>query len=161
LAGRRELFNPRRPYSSRRELINTRQPAHRPTGINVADRDALDCCSDTCDVNICVEMDLGTHMLCARFYPLEPGVTLPQEWTMVVKCPRRSRVATKASGGTLRQNNPIERHQFLDGVPTPPWVPESPWAGSLPLQSPVRPPLYRFTIFPSQFNNDQFLDGGS
>jgi hypothetical protein len=29
----------------------------------------------TCDVNICVEMDPGTHMLCARFYPLEPGVT--------------------------------------------------------------------------------------
>jgi hypothetical protein len=29
----------------------------------------------TCDVNICVEMDLGTHMVCARFYPLEPGVT--------------------------------------------------------------------------------------
>jgi hypothetical protein len=23
----------------------------------------------TCDVNICVEMDLGTHMVCARFYP--------------------------------------------------------------------------------------------
>jgi hypothetical protein len=29
----------------------------------------------TCDVNICVEMDPDTHMLCARFYPLEPGVT--------------------------------------------------------------------------------------
>jgi hypothetical protein len=29
----------------------------------------------TCDVNICVEMDPGTHMVCARFYPLEPGVT--------------------------------------------------------------------------------------
>jgi hypothetical protein len=29
----------------------------------------------TCDVNICVEMDPGIHMLCARFYPLEPGVT--------------------------------------------------------------------------------------
>jgi hypothetical protein len=29
----------------------------------------------TCDVNICVEMDLGTHMVCARFYPLELGVT--------------------------------------------------------------------------------------
>jgi hypothetical protein len=28
----------------------------------------------TCDVNICVEMDPGTHMVCARFYPLEPGV---------------------------------------------------------------------------------------
>jgi hypothetical protein len=22
-----------------------------------------------------VEMDPGTHMVCARFYPLEPGVT--------------------------------------------------------------------------------------
>jgi hypothetical protein len=30
----------------------------------------------TCDVNICVEMDPGTHMVCARFYPLEPGVTV-------------------------------------------------------------------------------------
>jgi hypothetical protein len=29
----------------------------------------------TCDVNICVEMDPSIHMLCARFYPLEPGVT--------------------------------------------------------------------------------------
>jgi hypothetical protein len=29
----------------------------------------------TCDVNICVEMDPGTHMVCARFYPLESGVT--------------------------------------------------------------------------------------
>jgi hypothetical protein len=28
----------------------------------------------TCDINIYVEMDLGTHMLCARFCPLEPGV---------------------------------------------------------------------------------------
>jgi hypothetical protein len=33
----------------------------------------------TCDVNICVKMDLGTHMLCARFCPLEPGVTAPLE----------------------------------------------------------------------------------
>jgi hypothetical protein len=32
----------------------------------------------TCDVNICVEMDPGTHMVCARFYPLEPGVTAPK-----------------------------------------------------------------------------------
>jgi hypothetical protein len=30
----------------------------------------------TCDVNLCVEMDPGTHMVCARFYPLEPGVTV-------------------------------------------------------------------------------------
>jgi hypothetical protein len=30
----------------------------------------------TCDVNICVKIDLGTHMLCIRFCPLEPGVTL-------------------------------------------------------------------------------------
>jgi hypothetical protein len=29
----------------------------------------------TCDVNICVEMDLGTHMLCARLCPPELGVT--------------------------------------------------------------------------------------
>jgi hypothetical protein len=29
----------------------------------------------TCDVNICVEIDPGTHMLCIRFYPLKPGVT--------------------------------------------------------------------------------------
>jgi hypothetical protein len=29
----------------------------------------------TCDVNICVEMDLGTHMLCTRLCPPEPGVT--------------------------------------------------------------------------------------
>jgi hypothetical protein len=32
----------------------------------------------TCDVNICVEMDPGTHMVCARFYPLEPGVTVTE-----------------------------------------------------------------------------------
>jgi hypothetical protein len=32
----------------------------------------------TCDVNICVEMDPGTHMVCAWFYPLEPGVTCLQ-----------------------------------------------------------------------------------
>jgi hypothetical protein len=30
----------------------------------------------TCDVNICVEIDLGTHMVCAQFCPLEPGVTV-------------------------------------------------------------------------------------
>jgi hypothetical protein len=30
----------------------------------------------TCDVNICVEIDPGTHMVCARLCPLEPGVTL-------------------------------------------------------------------------------------
>jgi len=35
----------------------------------------------TCDVNICVEMDPGTHMVCARFYPLESGVT-PAYWEM-------------------------------------------------------------------------------
>jgi hypothetical protein len=28
-----------------------------------------------CDVNICVEIDPGTHMLCTRLYPLETGVT--------------------------------------------------------------------------------------
>jgi hypothetical protein len=28
----------------------------------------------TCDVNICVEMDPSTHVLYARFCPLEPGV---------------------------------------------------------------------------------------
>jgi hypothetical protein len=33
----------------------------------------------TCDVNICVEMDPGTHMVCARSYPLEPGVTIWSE----------------------------------------------------------------------------------
>jgi hypothetical protein len=27
----------------------------------------------TCDVNICVEMDPGTHMVCARFYPHGTG----------------------------------------------------------------------------------------
>jgi hypothetical protein len=30
----------------------------------------------TCDVNICVEIDPGTHMLCIQFCPLKPGVTL-------------------------------------------------------------------------------------
>jgi hypothetical protein len=30
----------------------------------------------TCDVNICVEIDPGTHMLCTRLCPLETGVTL-------------------------------------------------------------------------------------
>jgi hypothetical protein len=29
----------------------------------------------TCDVNICVEIDPGTHMLCTRLCPLETGVT--------------------------------------------------------------------------------------
>jgi hypothetical protein len=29
----------------------------------------------TCDVNICVEIDPGTHMRCIRLLPLEPGVT--------------------------------------------------------------------------------------
>jgi hypothetical protein len=29
----------------------------------------------TCDVNICVEIDPGTHMLCTRLCPLEMGVT--------------------------------------------------------------------------------------
>jgi hypothetical protein len=29
----------------------------------------------TCDVNICVEIDPGTHMLCTRLYPLETDVT--------------------------------------------------------------------------------------
>jgi hypothetical protein len=29
----------------------------------------------TCDVNICVEIDTGTHMLCARLSPSEKGVT--------------------------------------------------------------------------------------
>jgi hypothetical protein len=34
----------------------------------------------TCDVNICVEIDPGTHMLCTRLCPSETGVTLvPQE----------------------------------------------------------------------------------
>jgi hypothetical protein len=28
----------------------------------------------TCDVNICVEIDPGTHMLCTRLCPLETGV---------------------------------------------------------------------------------------
>jgi hypothetical protein len=32
----------------------------------------------TCDVNICVEMDPGTHMLCTRLCPLEPGVTVSE-----------------------------------------------------------------------------------
>jgi hypothetical protein len=36
----------------------------------------------TCDVNICVEIDPGTHMLCARFYPLEPGVTVNDNGTL-------------------------------------------------------------------------------
>jgi hypothetical protein len=30
----------------------------------------------TCDINICVEIDPGTHMLCTRLCLLEPGVTL-------------------------------------------------------------------------------------
>jgi hypothetical protein len=30
----------------------------------------------TCDVNICVEIDLGTLMLCTRLCPLETGVTI-------------------------------------------------------------------------------------
>jgi hypothetical protein len=30
----------------------------------------------TCDVNICVEIDPGTHMLCTRLCSLEKGVTL-------------------------------------------------------------------------------------
>jgi hypothetical protein len=30
----------------------------------------------TCDINICVEIDPGTHMLCTRLCPLETGVTL-------------------------------------------------------------------------------------
>jgi hypothetical protein len=30
----------------------------------------------TCDVNICVEIDPGTHMLCTRLCPLETGVTV-------------------------------------------------------------------------------------
>jgi hypothetical protein len=30
----------------------------------------------TCDVIICVEIDPGTHMLCIRFCPLKPGVTI-------------------------------------------------------------------------------------
>jgi hypothetical protein len=29
----------------------------------------------TCDVSICVEMDLGTHMLCTWLCRPEPGVT--------------------------------------------------------------------------------------
>jgi hypothetical protein len=29
----------------------------------------------TCDVNICVEIDPGTYMLCTRLCPLETGVT--------------------------------------------------------------------------------------
>jgi hypothetical protein len=29
----------------------------------------------TCDVNICVKIDPGTHMLCTRLCPLEMGVT--------------------------------------------------------------------------------------
>jgi hypothetical protein len=29
----------------------------------------------TCDVNICVEIDPGTHMPCTRLFPLETGVT--------------------------------------------------------------------------------------
>jgi hypothetical protein len=29
----------------------------------------------TCDVNICVEIDPGTHMLCTRLCPWETGVT--------------------------------------------------------------------------------------
>jgi hypothetical protein len=30
----------------------------------------------TCDVNICVEIDPGTHMLCTRLCPSETGVTI-------------------------------------------------------------------------------------
>jgi hypothetical protein len=30
----------------------------------------------TCDVDICVEIDPGTHMLCTRLCPWETGVTL-------------------------------------------------------------------------------------
>jgi hypothetical protein len=89
-----------------------------------------------------------------------PARSLPRERTTVIKCPRRSWVATKANGGTLWQNNPIERHQFLNGVPPPPRVPESPWAGSLPLQSLVRPHSADSPSSPSQFSTDQFLDGG-
>jgi hypothetical protein len=29
----------------------------------------------TCDVNICVEIDPDTHMLCIRFCPLKSGAT--------------------------------------------------------------------------------------
>jgi hypothetical protein len=39
----------------------------------------------TCDVNICVEMDPSTHMVCARFYPLEPG---GQKWYQSYADPR-------------------------------------------------------------------------
>jgi hypothetical protein len=30
----------------------------------------------TCDVNVCVEIDPGTHMRCTRFCPWETGVTV-------------------------------------------------------------------------------------
>lgn len=45
MTGRRELNNLCRPYFGRRGLINSHRPARRPTGINVADGNALDCCS--------------------------------------------------------------------------------------------------------------------
>jgi hypothetical protein len=38
----------------------------------------------TCDVNICVEIDPGTHMLCTRLCPLETGVTHSSILTLVL-----------------------------------------------------------------------------
>jgi hypothetical protein len=54
----------------------------------------------TCDVNICVEMDPGTHMLCARFYPWnrvwQPAVGASPVWRLgaAPAAPTRARGAT-------------------------------------------------------------------
>jgi hypothetical protein len=51
----------------------------------------------TCDVNICVEMDPGTHMVCVRFYPLEPDVEVFHACNtdFVLSCKNKKVVARK------------------------------------------------------------------
>lgn len=44
LTGRWELPNRRRPSSGRQRLRYSRRPTHEPTGIKLADGNALDCC---------------------------------------------------------------------------------------------------------------------
>jgi hypothetical protein len=56
----------------------------------------------TCDVNICVEMDPGTHMLCARFYPLEPGVTTLRRRSSTAVLPGSSVLGTLSASWLIR-----------------------------------------------------------
>jgi hypothetical protein len=76
----------------------------------------------TCDVNICVEIDPGTHMLCARFHPLEPGVTMSRE--LVARCfgghpclreAELSACRTAASSRRFLSSPWIRRPSMVDG----------------------------------------------